>query len=329
MRGLNYVFKKYTGSLRNMKFVYVINNLLNASKLRRNKSIYKKYGLKKSVYAPIGSHIFKDRQEEPVWTMRDETKRWDEHRRTVFEQFSMPLQEKIKQFLDDGYLVLDSFFDDSEVLSMRKELDDRGKNLDAHTNYTGKKIPDIHLESKVIREKFTGNPEILQLLSFLLGKRAIPFQSIGFYEGSEQKAHSDYIHMSTFPDGYLIAAWVALEDCGPDNGQLFYYPKSHQLPIIRKYHYDSGINSWRTGQTDYVDYEDALEEKLEQSDLQKVFWPAKAGDLLIWNAHFVHGGSPIEEKGKSRKSIVSHYFGDGVICYHDITQRPALLRLTE
>jgi len=325
MRGLNYVFKKYTGSLRNMKWVYVVNNLLNANKLRRNKAIYKKYGLNKSVFAPIGSQVFKGRQEMPVWTMCNEDDRWEESRREAFTQFSKPMQDKINHYLEDGYLVLEGFFDEQEVLSMKKELDERGSNLESHTNYTGKKIPDIHLESKVIREKFTKNPEILNLLSFLLGKQAIPFQSIGFYEGSEQKAHSDYIHMSTFPDGYLIAAWVALEPCGPDNGQLFYFPKSQKLPIIRKFHYDTGINSWRTGKTDYVDYEKTLEAQLEQSDLEKVFWPAQPGDLLIWNAHFVHGGSAIMNKGASRKSIVSHYFGEGVICYHDITQRPALL----
>ena len=312
--------------MRNMKWVYVINNLLNKDKLQHNKSIYKKYGLKKSIFAPIGRQDFKGREEPPVWTMREEANRWDKNRRTIFQQFPKPVQEKIKLFLEDGYMVLEGFFDEQDVIAMRQELDDRGQNLEKHTNYTGKKIPDIHLESTIIREKFTKNPKILELLSFLLGKKAIPFQSIGFYEGSEQKAHSDYIHMSTFPDGYLIAAWVALEPCGSENGQLFYYPKSQRLPIISKYHYDQGINSWRTGQTEYKDYEKVLEARLEQSDLEKVFWPAKPGDLLIWNAHFIHGGSAIAQKGASRKSIVSHYFGEGVICYHDITQRPALLR---
>ncbi len=326
MRGLNYVFKKYTGGLRSLKMVYVINNWLNADKLSHNKEIYRRYGLKKSIFAPIGSQVFNGRDEAPVWTMRDGADRWTPEREAEFVQFPSPLQEKIKHFLEEGFLVLEGFFDEQEVQTMRNELDLRATDLESHTNYTGKKIPDIHLESKVIREKFTENPEILRLLTFLLGKRAIPFQSIGFYEGSEQRAHSDYIHMSTFPDGYLIAAWVALEPCGPDNGQLFYYPKSQRLPIIRKYDYDDGINSWSTGKTDYVDYENALEKQLQESNLEKVFWPAQPGDLLIWNAHFIHGGSPIQIKGKSRRSVVSHYFGEGVICYHDITQRPALLR---
>ncbi len=324
MRELRYIFKKYTGSLRNMKAVYVINNILNAKKLQHNKALYQKYGLKKSIFAPIGSHVFQGMEQEPVWTMRDDAAQWLQAHQEEFQSFSPDIQEKIRHFLEDGYLVLEGFYDNQEVAQMRKVLDERSTNLEQHTNYTGKKIPDIHKESPIIRKQFTENPKILELLSFLLGKKAIPFQSIGFFEGSEQRAHSDYIHMSTFPDGYLIAAWVALEPCTEENGQLFYYPKSHKLPIIRKFHYDSGINFWRTGQTDYVDYENALEAQLAQSDLKKTYWPAQPGDVLIWNAHFIHGGSPILKKGKSRRSIVSHYFSEDVICYHDITQRPAI-----
>ncbi len=325
MRGLNYIFKKYTGELRNMKAVYVINNLLNVKKLRRNKPVYRKYGLRKSIFAPIGSQDFVDKDEAPVWTMRSDAQKWLDAHQEEFLTFSPRVRKKIKSYLEDGYMVLEGFYDAQEVALMRQELDKRGQNLEQYTNYTGKKIPDIHRESSIIRTQFTEHPNILKLLSFLMGRRAVPFQSIGFYEGSEQRAHSDYIHMSTFPDGYLIAAWVALEPCTAENGMLFYYPKSQRLPIIRKHDYDDGINTWRTGKTDYVDYENFLEKQLAQANLEKVSWPAQPGDLLIWNGHFVHGGSPILKKGQSRRSVVSHYFGEGVICYHDITQRPALL----
>ena len=43
------IFKKYTGFLRDLKLVYVINNYLNADKLKHNKELYKKYGVQKSV----------------------------------------------------------------------------------------------------------------------------------------------------------------------------------------------------------------------------------------------------------------------------------------
>jgi hypothetical protein len=30
------------------------------------------------------------------------------------------------------------------------------------------------------------------------------------------------------------------------------------------------------------------------------------------------------DKTKSRKSLVLHYFSENTVCYHEITQRPAL-----
>ena len=53
------------------------------------------------------------------------------------------------------------------------------------------------------------------------------FQSINFIEGSQQRTHSDSIHMTTFPYGNLIAVWVALEDINEYAGRFFVCPKSH------------------------------------------------------------------------------------------------------
>jgi len=36
--------------------------------------------------------------------------------------------------------------------------------------------------------------------------------------------------MTTYPEGYLVGAWVAVEDIHPDSGPLVYYPGSHRLP---------------------------------------------------------------------------------------------------
>jgi hypothetical protein len=34
---------------------------------------------------------------------------------------------------------------------------------------------------------------------------------------------------------------------------------------------------------------------------------------------------PVKQEGSTRKSMVAHYFAEGVICYHEISQRPALV----
>lgn len=58
MISLRDIFKKNTGFLRALKASYFINNLLNAKKLRHNKRLYKKFGVGKSIFAPIGSKDF-------------------------------------------------------------------------------------------------------------------------------------------------------------------------------------------------------------------------------------------------------------------------------
>ncbi len=37
-----------------------------------------------------------------------------------------------------------------------------------------------------------------------------PLQTIAAHKGSQQGVHSDSIHMTTYPLGYLSAAWIAL-----------------------------------------------------------------------------------------------------------------------
>ncbi|GAC1370573.1 MAG: hypothetical protein NVSMB30_09360 [Hymenobacter sp.] len=39
----------------------------------------------------------------------------------------------------------------------------------------------------------------------------------------------------------------------------------------------------------------------------------------------MHGGEPHLDKARTRQSMVFHYFSRAHICYHEITQRPALL----
>ncbi len=59
--------------------------------------------------------------------------------------------------------------------------------------------------------------------------------------------------------------------------------------------------------------------------MEKQVFTAKKGDLLIWHANLMHGGEPHTNKEKTRKSMVFHYFNENYICYHEITQRPALI----
>ena len=149
------------------------------------------------------------------------------------------------------------------------------------------------------------------------------FQTIDFFVGSEQAAHSDSFHMTTEPMGYLIAIWVALEDVDPESGPVYYYPGSHKLPYVMTE--DLGEADGDLGGGKEARYAERIRSLIADRDLEPIEFTAKAGDVLIWHANLLHGGRGIARDGATRKSLVAHYFGSGVLCYHEVTERPALV----
>jgi len=318
-------FEKYTGFLRSLKAVYVVNNLFNAQKLAPNRRLYKQYHLKKSIFAPLGSRDFGGVHHPDVpWIDRpDALEALVQH--PDFGSFKPDVQEKMKLFLQNGFMVLEGFYPPTDTDLLNAEVDHQLSSGQTGFNYTGRKIFNFFEKSALANERFFKNPELLQLLSFLLGKPVVPFQTLNFTHGSEQKAHSDSIHMTTEPPGYLIATWTALEDCSLENGPLFYYPGSHRLPYVTTEHYDSGNTLLTIGDDSNKRYEGKIAEVIAQNKLEKQYFLAKRGDVLIWHANLLHGGSPITREGATRKSMVCHYFAEGVLCYHEISQRPAII----
>lgn len=323
---LQRLFKRYRGFLRSLKAVYVLNNALNYRYLKPNRQHYRRLGIHKSVLAPIGSADFKDvpQADLPWLDQPDALARLESH--PDFNQLPATWQSGVRQFVREGYCVLEGFYTPEETDALNAEVDRLLGSRQVGFNYTGRKIFNIHEKSALANERFFQNPELLQLLSFLLGKPALPFQSLSFVQGSEQRAHSDSIHMTTVPPGYLIATWTALEDCTEDNGPLFYYPGSHRLPYVTTADYPSGNTRFTLGRHSNRRYEDHIETLIQKHHLQKKLHLARRGDVLIWHANLLHGGSPITQPGATRRSIVCHYYAQGVFCYHEISQRPAILK---
>jgi ectoine hydroxylase-related dioxygenase (phytanoyl-CoA dioxygenase family) len=152
------------------------------------------------------------------------------------------------------------------------------------------------------------------LISVLMGAKAKPFQTITGHKSSQQLAHSDSIHMSTYPRGYLAATWIAYEDIDPKSGPLVFWPGSHKLPYVLAE--DCGLQDPST----YAQhYEPAIQKEIEEGGFKAEYFIAKKGDVLIWHANLLHGGSRVQQNGLSRKALVCHYFAEGVVCYHELT----------
>lgn len=168
---------------------------------------------------------------------------------------------------------------------------------------------------------------MLDVIGMLLGVEPMPFQTLAGHKGTEQPAHSDTIHMTTYPLGYLVASWIALEDIHPDSGPLVYYPGSHRLPYLTSF--DLGVPvSVGEARTNYdaeyhAKYEPAIARLIAEHDFEPAYFTPKAGDVLLWHANLLHGGSRRHAVQHTRKALVCHYFAEGCLTYHDLSTRPS------
>lgn len=311
-------------AIRRFKPAYTIYNLLHRDQLEQNRKVMKDMGIAHSAYTSIDSSSFNGYENPYTPYLDNSNSRTELPKSGFFNSLDKTHQEALLNWSDKGYSVLENYFSGDEVDLINNEIQKLIQAGEADWHYSRPRIMFAVRKSKKIRD-LVSSKNLERILEMLMGKELQLFQSINFLEGSQQNAHSDSIHMTTFPSGYLIAAWIALEDVDENNGPLFYFPSSHKLPYLMNSDFDHGGNSLLIGNEANNQYEKAIAELIEQKELEKQTFYAKKGDLLVWHANLIHGGSPVIDKERSRKSMVLHYFGKDVVCYHEITQRPALL----
>ena len=308
-------------SLKDFKPVHWLYNILHYKSLRHNQEAYKQFNLHKPLIASISSRDFADKNSQ-AWLDLGHSKDLAPTK-DHFYSFDPPIQSGILEWSDHGYILLKGFFEEKVCDEINGEIDRMLKDKSIKFNRSNK-LMFAFKKSKIIRE-VAENKKLLDLLSFVLGRDVVLFQTINFIRGSEQRPHSDSIHMTTYPLGFLIAGWLALEDTNPDNGPLCYYPGSHKLPYFLNADFNQDEATLRLGRNKYPEYENRIDQFITEYQLSKKELLAKKGDLFIWHANLLHGGTPIKNRHLTRKSMVMHYFAKDVIKYHDITERPSLI----
>jgi ectoine hydroxylase-related dioxygenase (phytanoyl-CoA dioxygenase family) len=131
--------------------------------------------------------------------------------------------------------------------------------------------------------------------------------------------------LTTEPRGYLLAVWVALEDIEAGSGELTFYPGSHRLPYLFNKDIAHGHTPWKLDPKHHVAYDTKVQELIRKHGLEPVYYRPKKGDVLIWHANLLHGGSPVVYPELTRKSMVSHYFAEDVLCYQESMERPVVI----
>lgn len=225
-----------------------------------------------------------------------------------------------RKWARDGYLILEGFYParliDQTWAEYEAAIAAGEAKPPSEPVYEGDPLPGRLLNAHFYvpaMDEMLREPRMSHVISVLLGARAKPFQTITGHKGSQQLAHSDSIHMTTYPTGYLAANWIAYEDIHPQSGPLVYYPGSHKLPYILSE--DCGMPDAKAYGTHY---EPAVQRAIAEHGLKAEHFLAKKGDVLIWHANLLHGGSRIENPKLSRKALVCHFFAEGVVCYHDV-----------
>ena len=224
--------------------------------------------------------------------------------------------EQRTRYERDGYLIVeDPGYPESALDGAVKDLEGKYEARDVERMgedgvfYTWHRILDAWKISDSIKT-IALNPRIHGILEQLYGRKPLPFQTLNFPFGTQQRAHSDTIHFNSRPPGYMCGVWVALEDIDMDNGPLFYYPGSHKLPEVTMQ--DVGVEA---DYSQYTSYEDHINKVIKEHNLEPDYGLVRKGQAIIWSSNILHGGAPQKDMSRSRHSQVTHFYFEGCKYY--------------
>jgi phytanoyl-CoA hydroxylase len=179
------------------------------------------------------------------------------------------------------------------------------QDYDGAVREPGYRIPDLHSHSARALDLYL-HPALFRIVELIFDQPALAIQSIYFEHGSVQGLHRDPMFVATRPPLNLCAAWIALEDITADSGPLAYVPGSHRLPWFE---FEPGEIQCRLRVARDKRDEGAawLAETMRENGQEVRAFTCKRGDAFIWHAGLVHGGEPIRNPERTRKSFVVHY----------------------
>ncbi len=228
----------------------------------------------------------------------------------------------------NGYLILRGFFSRTQVDSINHFLDrvwDRtvlansNLTIDAYLESSRYqrvllsgisnearthpyKINDLYLESEEIRSLVL-DKDLRMILSELLDGEPLVCNTLNLGYGAQQCDHTDTLYTPPRKKNKLVVSWIALDDVDESNGPVRYFPGSHEIP---PYYFSNGkMNAIDSEMHHFHVY---LKGELQKLGVAPKQFFAEPGDVLIWHGQLVHGGTPILDPDKNRRSIITHYF---------------------
>ena len=233
-------------------------------------------------------------------------------------------RELREKFERQGYIIFDPEVSETILDGILDDLKDRyGRSETDIYSPDSRRIQDAWRISNNVKTLALA-PKPLALLEELYGCKPLPFQTLNFRVGTEQRPHSDALVFNSMPSGYMCGIWVALEDIDLDNGPLVYYPGSHQLPEVTIEHINKAVPpaaDFYTTEDLYSRYEQLVDLRIARFELRPEYGVIEKGKALLWSANLLHGGALHYDKSRTRYSQVTHYFFEGCRYYTPIHSR--------
>jgi phytanoyl-CoA hydroxylase len=230
--------------------------------------------------------------------------------------------KQLREYRDTGVLILPGFFTEEEVSSAEGAYDsvwlELPPDVTVDAESTGRrilpgdvtpaeregslKVNDLYLHDAALRQAVLSQ-RLAEILGEFLEDDPVICNTLSVECGTQQADHLDTLYMTPFTPGKLVATWMALEDVESDAGPLRYYPESNHIEPFR--FRDGGYHVLDEEADQWADY---MAGQVDRHGLAETRFLAKRGDLLIWDAWLLHGGSEITRAGASRRSLITHYY---------------------
>lgn len=238
------------------------------------------------------------------------------------------LREKIEEWRENGVVIFENAVDAGAVERLLADIDylcRRPNEFDLEIEWhgarhrlnaidfnplsdTGVKFNCLENISLAARE-LSLNRFVCNFLSHIFQDTPVVLQSLTFWKGSNQPAHTDYPYVRTQTKlSHLAASWIPLEDVHPDAGPLAYYPGSHRPGVIEPLDWGGGsVVLEPDSERNPADLAPHLHAQMDKAGLKPQIFLPKKGDILVWHGWVVHEGTKTRNPALTRKSYVTHY----------------------
>jgi len=231
----------------------------------------------------------------------------------------------LANFIENGYVILRGAVDPSVISHLLADVDritkhghseawvdclENGRSTVRHlaagdSGAQGKMLKLLDLYSFLpSARQVIFSARTMRFLQMVFNRPPLAFQSLYFYNGSQQPLHRDTAFVRVSSPMEFVASWTALEDIQPGSGELIYYPSSQLYP---EYLFEGKYKWLAPGSQELGAYYNHLNENAAQSSRPARKFLANKGDTLIWNADLAHGGGPVDDLNKTPRSLVAHY----------------------